>query len=77
MLPKSANYIIESAVIRVSNLNSYYLAQFVLEALRTALFHLLLAKCQFVLLPRHIVIIEAVPNRVREPMLQTFLPEIF
>jgi len=70
------NNIIESAVIGVSYFYLDYFTQLVLEALRTALFHLRFSECQPVFLPRHIVIIEAVPNRMCKPMLQAFLPEI-
>ncbi len=58
-------------------LNSYYLTQLVLEALRTALFHLRLTESQLVLLTLHVMIIEIVPNRMCETMLQALLPEVF
>ena len=62
MLFQPANDIIKTAVIRVSDLNSYNFAQLVLEALRTALFHLCFIEGQLIFLTFHVVIIETVPN---------------
>ena len=77
MLFQPANDIIKTAVISVSDLNSYNFAQLILEALRTALFHLRLTESQLILLTLHVMIIEIVPNRMCETMLQALLPEVF
>lgn len=77
MLLQPENDIIKSMIQRIGDLNSYYLAQLVLEALRTALFHLRFTESQLIFLTSHVMVIEIVSNRIGKTIFKAFSPKVF
>ena len=71
------DHILQCAVIRIADLGTDYLAQFVLECFPAACFHLPFGKGLFVLMLSRIVIIKILPDRMLKSSLDTLCSEEF